>query len=84
MPLASDRPVHSYARLDLKRFRPNYDALFQWLDYQAHSRNPGEPPPYFSQNLGSLMTALSPVQAVTVQSWGIERILHQEVVYDLQ
>ena len=84
VPLMSERPLYSYARLDAKRFRSNYKALFQWLDHQAHPRNPGEPPPYFSQNLGSLVTALSPLQAVTVQSWAIERILHQEVVYDLQ
>jgi hypothetical protein len=80
----TDRPLHSYARLDLKRFRSSYDALFRWLDYEARPRNPGEAPPYFSQNLGSLMAALSPVEGVTVQSWGRGKVLHEEIIYQMR
>ncbi|MCI0418158.1 MAG: hypothetical protein L0312_02875 [Acidobacteria bacterium] len=78
---SSDRRVHYYAQLDLKQLRPGYSGLFQWLDYQARSRNPGEPPPYFSANLGGLLTALSPVESVTVQRWMRDRTLHEEVIY---
>lgn len=79
--LNSDRPLHYYCRLDLKQFRPGYHALYQWIDYQARLRNPGEPPPFFSGNLGSLLSALEPVDGVSVQRWMKDRTLNEEVVY---
>lgn len=82
-PAGLARPVHRYAALDFKRFRTGYYALFQWLDYQARPRHPGEPAPYFSENLGSLLAALSPLEGLTVQAWSQGRIFHEEVVYDL-
>jgi hypothetical protein len=77
----SSRAVHYYARLDLRQLRPHYEALFQWLDYQAVPSHPGAPPPYFSANLGGLLGALQPVETVAVQRWVVNRTLHEEVVY---
>jgi hypothetical protein len=77
----SSRAVHYYARLDLKQLIPPYNALFQWLDYQAVPRNPGEPLPYFSANLGGLLATLRPVETVAVQRWIANRTLYEEVVH---
>jgi len=77
----SSRAVYYEARLDLKQLRPHYNGLFQWLDYQAVPPHPGAPPPYFSANLGGLLGALQPVEAVAVQRWVVNRTLHEEVVY---
>ena len=78
---ASSRALHYYARVDLKQLRPHYNALFQWLDYQAVPPHPGAPPPYFSANLGGLLGALQPVETVAVQRWVANRTLHEEVIY---
>jgi hypothetical protein len=75
------RSLHYYSHLDVKQLRPGYNALFQSLDYQAHPRNPGEPSPFFSGNLGSLLAALSPVESVTVQRWIQGQIRYEEVIY---
>jgi hypothetical protein len=77
----SGRAVYYQARLDLKQLRPRYDALFQWLDYQAVPPHPGARPPYFSANLGGLLGALHSVETVAVQRWVANRTLHEEVVY---
>ncbi|HEU0004874.1 MAG TPA: hypothetical protein VFS12_02680, partial [Terriglobia bacterium] len=77
----SSRAVHYYARLDLRHLRPHYEALFQWLDYEAVPSHPGAPPPYFSANLGGLLGALQPVETLVVQRWVGNRTLHEEVVY---
>jgi hypothetical protein len=77
----SSRAVHYYGRLDLKQLRPQYNALFAWLDSQAVPPHPGTPPPYFSANLGGLLAALEPVETVEVQRWIANRTLHEEVVY---
>jgi len=77
----SSRQLHYYARLDLKQLRPHYNAMFQWLDYQAVPSHQGAPPPYFSGNLGGLLGALQPVEAVAVQRWVANRTLHEEVIY---
>ena len=77
----SSRAVYYEARLDLKQLRPHYNGLFQWLDFQAVPPHPGTPPPYFSANLGGLLGALQPVEAVAVQRWVVNRTLHEEVVY---
>ena len=77
----SSRAVHYYGRVDLKQLRPRYNGLFQWLDYQAVPPHPGAPPPYLSANLGGLLGALQPVEAVAVQRWVVNRTLHEEVVY---
>jgi hypothetical protein len=81
MPPPSNRAVHYYARLDLKQLRPHYRALFQWLDYRAVAPNSGQPPPFFSANLGSLLAALAPVETVAVERWMVNRTLHEEVIY---
>lgn len=80
----TSRAVYYYGRLDLKRLQPRYSSLFQWLDYQAVPAHPGAPPPYFSANLGGLLTALQPVETVAVQRWVVNRTLHEEVVYQGQ
>jgi len=81
IPLPSNRAVHYYARLDLNQLRPRYGALFQWLDYPGVARNPSQPPPFFSANLGSLLAALAPVETVAAQHWMESRTLYEEVIY---
>ncbi len=79
--IGADRPLHYYTRLDLKQFRPEYTQLFQLLDYRARPVIDGEPPPFFSGNLRSLLAALDPIDSISVQRWMKDRTLHEEVIY---
>ena len=78
---ASARMVSSYGRLDVEKFRSGFESLFGFLDYQGKIRNPRGAPAYFSQNLGSLLAALSPIKSVTAESWLQDGTLDEEVKY---
>ncbi|MEW5974492.1 MAG: hypothetical protein AB1898_01680 [Acidobacteriota bacterium] len=76
-------PLERYARVNLDSWRSHALPLFRWLDYQEQPPPEGAPPPYFSENLGSLLAALSPIQAVTARTWTQDKLVAQQVVYEL-